>query len=69
MTQMTRDDFQKHIENVLNDPNTPSKKGENGRTAYWDEKFQSIIITKPGSNDGGTMFQPKNGKSVFDNFK
>jgi hypothetical protein len=66
---ITREEFQEHIEIVLNDPNTPSKKGENNRTAYWDEKYQSIIITNPKSKDGGTMFQPKNGRTVFDNFK
>lgn len=66
---ITRKEFQDHIEKVLNDPNTPCRKGKNNRTAYWDEKYQCIIIKNPQSKDLGTMFQAKNGKSVFDNFK
>lgn len=65
----TREEFQKHIETVLNDPNTPSKKGENNRTAYWDEAYQCMLITNPNLKDKGTMFKPKNGRTVFDNFK
>lgn len=66
---ITRKEFQKHIEDLLNDPATLSKKIENNRTAYWDETYQCILITNPNSEQGGTMFQPKNGRTVFDNLK
>ena len=66
---LTREQFQEHIEQVLNDPNTPMKKGRGARTAFWDEKFQSMIIKDPNTQDKGTMFQPKNGKQAFDAFK
>ena len=66
---LTRQQFQEHIEKVLNDPNTPFKLGKGDRVAYWDEKFQSMIIKDPHSKDGGTMIQPKNGKQAFDTFK
>ncbi|MFB4374711.1 hemagglutinin repeat-containing protein [Agrobacterium sp. CR_3] len=40
-----------------------------GRTAYWNDEYQSVIIHNPKAGDGGTIFQPKNGKLYFDNMR
>ncbi|CUX54353.1 Filamentous hemagglutinin [Agrobacterium deltaense Zutra 3/1] len=40
-----------------------------GRTAYWNDDYQSVIIHNPKAGDGGTIFQPKNGKLYFDNMR
>jgi hypothetical protein len=66
---LTRKQFQEHIEQVLNDPKTPMKKGSGTRVAYWDEKFGSMIIKDLNSKDKATMVYPKNGKQAFDAFK
>lgn len=43
-----------------------SKSLSNGRTAYWDSKTGTIVITDPNTRDGGTMFRPSQGKSYYD---
>ncbi len=62
----TRKQFQDHIEKVMNDPKAPSKALPPNRTAYWDDEYGATIIKHPSSKDGGTMFQPKNGRNYFD---
>lgn len=66
---LTRKEFQEHIENVLNDDQTPQRKLSNNRTIYWDDDFQAIIIKNPDSPELGTMLYPKNGKEAFNLFK
>ncbi|MFO0765053.1 MAG: RHS repeat-associated core domain-containing protein [Patescibacteria group bacterium] len=60
--------FSQHIDYVMKNP-TETKMLQNGRYAYWQESTNTVIIRDPRSSDMGTAFQPKNGKSYFDNLK
>ncbi len=64
----TREDFKKHIEDVINNPDAV-KPLERGRTAYWDNETGTVVIESPNDPDGGTAFRPENGKSYFDILK
>jgi len=61
----TRDQFTKHIEDVINNP-TATKSLERGRTAYWQEETGTVVIRDPKHRDAGTAFQPKDGRRYFD---
>lgn len=37
-----------------------------GRTAYYDEETNTIVITDPNHVDGGTVFEPDLGYDYFD---
>src|ERR1700733_14232287 len=60
----TREDFEEVIKDVI-DHATKSKELSKGRTAYYDEKTNTVVIVDPSSPDGGTVFKPSNGKSYF----
>jgi filamentous hemagglutinin len=64
----TREQFANHIENVINNP-TASRQLSNGRTAYWQEPTGTVVIRNPRAVDGGTAFQPVNGRAYFDGLK
>jgi filamentous hemagglutinin len=64
----TRDQFARHIENVINNP-TATRQLSGGRTAYWDDATNTVVIRNPRSADGGTAFQPVNGRAYFDALK
>lgn len=66
---MSREEFQQHIEKVLNDKKTPKKLIANNRTVYWDDFFCSVIIKNLKSKHMASMFQPKEGKLFFDRIK
>ncbi|WP_077927560.1 hypothetical protein [Wohlfahrtiimonas populi] len=63
----TIDDFQRHINNIIENPSSIIKKLERDRVAFWDDASGTLIIFDPRSKDKGTAFRPKNGKSYFDN--
>lgn len=58
-------EFAAHIDRVIRSP-TEKKSLSGGRTAYWDGRSQTIVITNPHAPDGGTAFRPKKGKAYFD---
>ena len=60
-----QDDFANYIENVMNNA-TEIKQLQDGRTGYWDDANQAVIIHNPNAKDQGTAFQPKDGKAYFD---
>jgi RHS repeat-associated protein len=62
----TCDEFSSHIANVLNNP-SDVKILARGRTAYWDDASQSVVIRDPRAPDGGTAFTPVAGKAYFNN--
>jgi filamentous hemagglutinin len=64
----TREQFANHIENVINNP-TASRQLSGGRTAYWQEPTGTVVIRNPRAVDGGTAFQPVNGRAYFDGLK
>ena len=61
----TRENFEKHIEHVINNY-TSFKELSNGRSAYWHEASGTLVIRNPKVKDGGTAFQPKDGRKYFD---
>jgi hypothetical protein len=54
-----------HVERVMSNP-TATRNLSRGRTAYWDDSTQSVVIHDPNHVDGGTVFKPKRGKAYFD---
>ena len=64
----TREQFARHIENVVNNP-TSVKELSGGRSAYWDQSTGTVVIRNPKPGDGGTAFRPTNGRAYFDNFR
>ncbi|QIM64400.1 hypothetical protein A4G17_02530 [Frederiksenia canicola] len=61
----TREQFEKHVEYVVNNY-TSFKELSNGRSAYWHEASGTVVIRNPKTKDGGTAFQPKDGRKYFD---
>ena len=59
----TREDFQKHVENVIANPDA-IRDLENGRTAYW-KNDGTIVIENPNDPDGGTVFRTSKGIQRF----
>ena len=53
----TRQQFQKHIEMVLDQPTMIRKTGDE-RIGIWHEETSSMVIYNPRASDGGTAFQP-----------
>jgi hypothetical protein len=45
------------------------KQLSGGRTAYWNDAEQTVVITDPANPDGGTAFRSTDGKSYFDTLK
>jgi RHS repeat-associated protein len=44
---------------------TEARELSNGRTAYYDEDTNTVVIVDPSSPDGGTIFKPSGGKEYF----
>ena len=61
----TRDQFASHIEDVVSNP-TASRQLSGGRSAYWQDSTGTVVIRNPRAADGGTAFQPTNGRAYFD---
>mgnify|MGYP003583194609 CR=1 FL=1 len=61
----TQEQFARHIEAVVANP-TASRQLTGGRVAYWDDASGTVVIRNPLAADGGTAFQPKNGRAYFD---
>ena len=64
----TREQFASHIENVVNNP-TASRQLSGGRSAYWQDSTGTVVIRNPRAADGGTAFQPTNGRAYFDGLR
>ena len=64
----TQTEMARHVENVINNP-TAVRQLSNGRTVYWHDPTQSVVIRNPQSIDGGTVFKPTAGRSYFDNLR
>jgi len=61
----TKDQFQTHLENVLENP---SRSGDlrNGRSYAYDKDTNTIVIQDPNTPDGGTAFRPEEGEAFID---
>jgi len=62
---MSKSDFRDLIKETIEHPSA-SKQLSRGRTAYWNDAKQTVVITDPASPDGGTAFRPPQGKYYFD---
>lgn len=60
----TRNQFSKHIENILNNTSI-LKTLRNNRTGYWHQETGTIVVRNPRALDGGTAFQPSIGFNYF----
>ncbi|MDO8669011.1 MAG: RHS repeat-associated core domain-containing protein [Candidatus Buchananbacteria bacterium] len=52
-----KSEFSSHIKNVMDNP-TEVRQLEKGRTAYYQQNTNSIVIHDPSRQDAGTAFQP-----------
>jgi RHS repeat-associated protein len=48
---------------------TQSRELSNGRTAYYDEETNTVVIVDPANPDNGTAFKPTPGKVYFEELK
>jgi hypothetical protein len=64
----TREEFARHIDDVIKNP-SESKPLSNGRSAYWDESSDTVVITNPNDPHGGTAFRPSQGKAYYENLR
>jgi hypothetical protein len=44
---------------------TEVKDLSNGRTAFWDDASQTVVIRHPKGPDGGTAFKPRDRQEYF----
>ena len=54
-----------HMRRVMANP-TATRHLQRGRTAYWDEATQSVVIRNPADSDLGTVFRSGSGRTYFD---
>jgi RHS repeat-associated protein len=64
----TSEQFSSTIENIINNA-SDIRILSNGRTAYWDDASQTVVIRNPSAVDGGTAFKPNQGKTYFNNLQ
>ena len=62
----TRNQFASHIEGVVANPTASRQLSGGNGSAYWDEASRTVVIRNPRAADGGTAFQPVNGRAYFD---
>jgi RHS repeat-associated protein len=60
----TPEEFEQAIKDALESA-TKSRELSNGRTAYYDEETNTVVIVDPSSPDGGTIFKPSGGEEYF----
>jgi RHS repeat-associated protein len=60
----TPEEFEQAIKDTLENA-TKSRELSNGRTAYYDEESDTVVIVDPTSPDGGTIFKPSGGEEYF----
>lgn len=56
------------VQETMENPSA-TRSLSNGRTAYWNDSEQMVVIKNPGAADGGTAFRPTAGKAYFDNLR
>ncbi|MCY3623702.1 MAG: hypothetical protein OXH68_18590, partial [Gammaproteobacteria bacterium] len=61
----TPEEMVQHVERVMRKP-TATRSQQSGRTGYWDDATQSVVIHDPSHLDGGTVFRPRDGRAYFD---
>jgi filamentous hemagglutinin len=61
----TKSQLRNHIEKVMSDKNSITKKLSQSRTAYVHESTGTVVIHNPKAIDGGTVFQPESLKEYM----
>jgi filamentous hemagglutinin len=61
----TPEELEQAVKDALENA-TESRELSNGRTAYYDEETNTLVITDPSSPDGGTVFKPETGEPYFE---
>lgn len=61
----TRKQLASHVATVVSNP-SDFKRLSDGRTAYWHNESRTVVILDPKRRDGGTVFQPREGKTYFE---
>ncbi len=61
----TPEELEEIIKDTLENA-TRARELENGRTAYYDEETNTLVVVDPSSPDGGTVFKPETGKIYFE---
>jgi RHS repeat-associated protein len=56
----------RHIEGVVGAASTSFQQLARGRSAYYDDASNTLIIRNPRDPDGGTAFRPVTGRGYFD---
>jgi len=64
----TADQFARRIEGVVSNPSA-SKGLSRGRSAYYDEPSNTLVIRDPRSRDGGTALRPTGGRRYYDGLR
>jgi len=65
---VTQNEFKSLVQETIANP-SDARSLSNGRTAYWSDSQQMVVIKNPGALDGGTAFRPTAGKAYFDNLR
>ena len=65
---VTQTEFKGLVQETMANP-SDVRTLSNGRTAYWSDSQQMVVIKNPGAADGGTAFRPTAGKSYFNNLR
>jgi hypothetical protein len=63
-----REEFAELIDSIIKNP-SEVKNLSMRRTAYWDERTETLVILAPGDADLGTAFRPDAGKQYFDSLR
>lgn len=63
-----KNEFKQLVQETISNP-SDARSLANGRTAFWNESEQMVVIKNPNAADGGTAFRPTAGKAYFDNLR
>jgi RHS repeat-associated protein len=63
---ISQGEFQALVKDTISNP-SDFKYLSNGRSAFWSDQNQMVVIRNPGAADGGTAFSPAAGKAYFNN--
>jgi filamentous hemagglutinin len=65
---ITQDEFKALVKDTISNP-SDFRYLSDGRSAFWSEENQMVVIRNPGAADGGTAFRPDQGKSYFNTLR
>jgi hypothetical protein len=66
---ISRDEFRQIAKEHLENPDDKTNLYNNHATAYWSDKYKSVLIVNHESLDKSTMFKPKNGRDYYQSLK